>query len=494
MSAERKEAEMREEYDFSKGIRGKYAGKLSHTIIHTGETRRWRNPSVRRLAAGHDPIEVIREKARALVLQGIDSQALKLPIDPFKLAELLSISVVPSQEAREAKTVKGAQNRPRIEYNPSRSPARIRFSICHEIAHTFFPDWMEQVRYRGDQGYHSSENSPSTHELETLCNIGAAELLLPIGSLEADMLGNYISIDKALELRTKYEASVEAVLFRLVGLSSSRFAVFAAKPEGQATSDSLRYRLEYVKSTANWELGLTRGDLLPKESRARHCTVLNTTAKGEEQWLPDGERLRVEMVAAKQYPEDQVLPRVIGIVRPIDVADEGTPCMEMLRGDALQPKGEGNKIVAHVVNDKTPNWGAGFGRALQLKWPKAQHHFKSVFEHRHGSKMGLTAISRVDEDVYTFQMVCQRGYGPSSSTKLRYEALRTCLAQLREAAAEQRASIHMPKIGTGEAGGSWGLISNLISEELCAKGVSVTVYTPIGSSTTQRKKQAGLFD
>jgi hypothetical protein len=34
----------------------------------------------------------------------------------------------------------------------------------------------------------------------------------------------------------------------------------------------------------------------------------------------------------------------------------------------------------------------------------------------------------------------------------------------------------MPKIGAGEAGGSWGLISNLIAEELCTKGIRVTVY------------------
>jgi prephenate dehydrogenase len=51
----------------------------------------------------------------------------------------------------------------------------------------------------------------------------------------------------------------------------------------------------------------------------------------------------------------------------------------------------------------------------------------------------------------------------------------------------------MPKIGTGEAGGSWGLISNLIAEELSAKGVAVTVYETTGKRPS-RNKQTGLFD
>jgi hypothetical protein len=51
----------------------------------------------------------------------------------------------------------------------------------------------------------------------------------------------------------------------------------------------------------------------------------------------------------------------------------------------------------------------------------------------------------------------------------------------------------MPRIGTGEAAGSWGLIVNLISEELCAKGVAVTVYDLPGKENA-RQNQTGLFD
>ncbi len=201
------------------------------------------------------------------------------------------------------------------------------------------------------------------------------------------------------------------------------------------------------------------------------------------------------MVGTAPYLQEgmRTLPRVVGLIRPAESTARQKPTFEMLRGDALQPRGTGEKIVAHVVNDKTANWGAGFGKAVQSKWPIAQQQFKSILEHAHGSKLGLTCLSQVADGMYTFQMVCQRGYGPSPTPRLRYEALRKCLTQLREAAHQRNATVHMPRIGTGEAGGSWGLVSNLIAEELCAKGVEVTVY-----ETTQgrpsRSKQKGLFD
>lgn len=43
-------------------------------------------------------------------------------------------------------------------------------------------------------------------------------------------------------------------------------------------------------------------------------------------------------------------------------------------------------------------------------------------------------------------------------------------------AMEQKASIHMPRIGCGLAGGKWELIEQIIKEELIDKEIAVTVY------------------
>jgi hypothetical protein len=479
---------MRNEYDFSKGVRGKYVGNVIHQLLPPMDRGQWHHPSVRLLAGDRDPVDVIVTKAREIILAAMDSCEISLPVDPFRLAEIRSIPVIPRSDIRDAQTVPGPGGAPVIEYNPNRPRARIRFSLCHELAHTLFPDCTAQVRHR----LFHAQASQTSQELEMLCNLAAAEFLLPLGSVQDDMLKWDLSIDTALSLRLKYEASVEAVLLRLLSFSTSQCAVFAAVGEEVKDVSPPRYRLEYVRSTPNWEPALTRGDYLPEGTAAGDCTAIGFTAKAEEEWVPEEGKFKIEMVGASPYP-NKILPRVVGLFRPVGAQTSNELPIRLLRGDALKPRGPGEKIVAHVVNDKTPNWGAGFGKAVQSKWPAVQEHFRSVFEHWHGSRLGLTALSRVDEDVCTFQMVCQHGYGPSASTRLRYEALRKCLEQLRAAALERNATVHMPKIGTGQAGGSWGLIYSLITEELSAKGVEVTVYeTPAKVETPN--KQVGLFD
>ena len=480
---------MRSEYDFSKAVVGKYAGRVGGEILaKRAPATKWRNPSVLLLAGDRDPVEVVREKARKIVLEAMDAHALTLPIDPFKLASLRSVKVIPSPEVREARTIAGRDHKPVIEYNPTRSKARLRFSIFHELAHTLFPDCLEEVRYRGQ----SASSASATHELEMLCNIAAAEFLLPLGSIQADLENLTLSIDTALQLRTKYEASVEAVLLRLLGLAAHDCAVYSATPDPSLEDGRRRYRLDYIRSTPDWETGLKRGDLLPEGSVAEQCTVIGTTAKGEEQWNEGLGKLRVEMVGATPYHGQEALPRVVGLLMRTADSRLAGPAFEVLRGDALKPRGEGPKIVAHVVSDSSFSWGAGFGKALQTKWPAAQKHFKQVFQEHRGSKLGLTALSKVEETTYAFQMVCQHGFGPSPTTRLRYEALRECLGSLREAARHEMATVHMPRIGAGEAGGSWGLISNLITEELSSEGVSVTIYDLPGK--VQRKATPTLFD
>jgi hypothetical protein len=82
----------------------------------------------------------------------------------------------------------------------------------------------------------------------------------------------------------------------------------------------------------------------------------------------------------------------------------------------------------------------------------------------------------VDNLTLVFSMIAQRGYGASSEPRIRYASLEACLSALANRAKQENASIHMPRIGTGQAGGSWGIISELLEEKLVRQGISVTVY------------------
>jgi len=73
--------------------------------------------------------------------------------------------------------------------------------------------------------------------------------------------------------------------------------------------------------------------------------------------------------------------------------------------------------------------------------------------------------------------VAQRGTRPTDGVPpIRYDALRECLTALAEQAASRSASVHMPRIGCGLAGGSWPEVEAIIDATLLVAGVPVHVY------------------
>jgi O-acetyl-ADP-ribose deacetylase (regulator of RNase III) len=69
-----------------------------------------------------------------------------------------------------------------------------------------------------------------------------------------------------------------------------------------------------------------------------------------------------------------------------------------------------------------------------------------------------------------------------------YEAVREALAELARFARSEGASVHMPRIGCGLAGGTWDRIEPLICQTLVATGVETVVYDlPAGSHDRARQ-------
>ena len=137
----------------------------------------WTDPSVVMFAANADPIEVMMNRARQIVLQAWQEGWTGPPYDQFRLANYLGVDVIPSSDVFDARTVSVGSSRFQIQYEPDKPPNRVRFSIAHEIAHTLFPD-CEAVRHR----LQANETRYDDWQLELLCNIAAAEFLMPVGS------------------------------------------------------------------------------------------------------------------------------------------------------------------------------------------------------------------------------------------------------------------------------------------------------------------------
>jgi len=148
-----------------------------------------------------------------------------------------------------------------------------------------------------------------------------------------------------------------------------------------------------------------------------------------------------------------------------------------MAGDATAPAGSGSKIIAHVCND-AGGWGRGFAAALSHRWPEAEAAYRSWYRAGAdtGFMLGGVRLVSVEPDVRVANMIGQHGYSRPGAPAVRYEALDRALGLLAFVAVELGASVHMPRIGCGLAGGSWDRVEPLIRSNLVKGGVDVTVY------------------
>ncbi len=147
-----------------------------------------------------------------------------------------------------------------------------------------------------------------------------------------------------------------------------------------------------------------------------------------------------------------------------------------LTGDATAPHGTGARIIAHVCND-IGAWGAGFVLAVSRRWSLPEEDFRRWYREGQGFSLGAVRIVPVEPSLYVANMIGQNGIRRAGGLPpIRYDALETCLLALAERAVELSASVHMPRIGCGLAGGKWEKVEPLIVAALVAKNVDVTVY------------------
>ena len=448
--------------------------------------RVWTNASVRNLlkiVGESDPVRAITRRAREAALDAMDKGWTGPPFDPLQLADHLGIAISPRHDVYDARTLPGPAGSVLVEFNPNRPSARVRYSIAHEIAHTLFPDCRDRIRHRSlHNELHGDE-----WQLEAICNVGAAELLMPLGSLKSAKDSD-LTIEALLALRRQFEVSMEALLIRMVRLTDAPAAMFCAS-RFETRPHQGRFLLSYTIASQGWP-GITFDeDAPPSNTVLSECTAIGYTAAATESW--GRTRVHVEAVGISPYPGSR-FPRVVGVVKPTAklAADRSrATSLRFVRGDALDPRGTGLRMVVHIVNDKTPNWGGGgFAEALKKRWPAAQADFRRqmIAHHRHSLALGNARICKLPDGVLVASVVAQKGYGESVSPRVRYTALRKGLETVAEAAAQEGATVHMPRIGTGQGGGSWSVIEDILQATFGEKSVPVTVYDLPGAPSPPR--------
>lgn len=424
----------------------------------------WTNASVRAFAKNADPLAAIQEAARALVLKAREKGWEGPPFNPLRIADMLEVQIEANSSVADARLV-ATKSGPKIEFNPQQPRERVRFSIAHEIAHLLFPDWSEQIRNRG------GDKTSDDWQLEMLCNLAASEFVLPIGSLSA--ASEIPPIEELMRQRRKYDVSAEAFLIRLVKISSQPIGIFVSS--STVSDDGARhYKIDYFVSSPTAPKIRLSGMPIPKESIVHRCTAIGHTDRAVESWVTDTPT-QIECVGLTAYPGN-VYPRVAGLVR-FDQPQENHVAIRLLHGNVLEPRNGGKKIICQLVNDKAVKWGGGVSRKIAKRFPEAEEVYtEQVIQIPQRDRLGRVIFSQVNKDLTIASLIGQEGFGQSLFPRIRYSALQTCLEQVADRAESIGASIHMPKIGTGSAGGDWSTIEEMLDDVMVRKGLFVTVY------------------
>ncbi len=199
--------------------------------------RRYSDPDILSLARQTggliDPRFTIRMQARQLLDKLLSYPGVPAnPLERLKiLASLNGIKIRPMNiETYQKEKRDAALYRTEVGwlllYNPNRLARRLLFTIAHEIIHTLFPNSVTGARFRTI----TNPDSREANELERLCDLGAAELVMPVEDFQTQANGCY-TLHNLETLLGYFGTSFEATAYRM-----------ASAHPGFAVSGLLRFR------------------------------------------------------------------------------------------------------------------------------------------------------------------------------------------------------------------------------------------------------------
>lgn len=151
--------------------------------------------------------------------------------------------------------------------------------------------------------------------------------------------------------------------------------------------------------------------------------------------------------------------------------------IQYIKGDATSPEGLENKIIVHVCND-IGGWGKGFVMAISKKWKTPEKQYRDWFKSKNDFELGKVQFVQVEEDLWVANLIGQHKINKDENGEapIRYHAIEEGLEAVSDFAKTNNASVHMPRIGCGLAGGKWEMIEPIILKTLSSHDIKVVVY------------------
>ncbi|WP_343585003.1 Appr-1-p processing protein [Flavobacterium sp.] len=151
--------------------------------------------------------------------------------------------------------------------------------------------------------------------------------------------------------------------------------------------------------------------------------------------------------------------------------------IQYIKGDATSPEGTENKIIVHVCND-IGGWGKGFVMAISKRWKTPEKQYREWFKSKNDFELGKVQFIQVEEDLWVANLIGQHKINKDENggAPIRYQAIEEGLGAVSDFAKTNNASVHMPRIGCGLAGGKWEMIEPIILKTLSSQDIKVVVY------------------
>jgi Zn-dependent peptidase ImmA (M78 family) len=284
-------------------------------LADTGEHK-----SIAALLAEYKGERDVKKLIRRLARQKVDSAKMKgWKGPPFCPKEFTSIFGIRCKKVNhdidgDGRILLGRDGKPIIEYHSNRLPERQRFTIFHEFAHTLFPDFCKFLpHHQSDQ----TTASAAEKKFEYLCDVAASEMLFPMQEFSRDLEGfKSFSFDAVHELRKRYDASIDATIYRMIDLTQTVpcAAVFLTDQKGKHSGRGPLW----VKNTAAnslFKCFIRPGETPPATSVAVQCyrNGMEVTKSVRETWWIQGNP-RTWLVQAAKLPSIPDVPAYAKVV------------------------------------------------------------------------------------------------------------------------------------------------------------------------------------
>jgi hypothetical protein len=187
--------------------------KVRACFPHSSRISRYSSPLsialVEATPGAKDPVDAITKRARELVRH---SGITEPPFPPAEFARLRKVRSIEYRNMEEDGRLIANGTGFKMELRIDRPFQRTNFTCAHEIGHTFFYEAVPKMKYE------RMTEVIRDDEEETLCNVAASELLMPLWSIKSVTSDYRPSPKSLLEISRIYDTSLTATAIRLLAL------------------------------------------------------------------------------------------------------------------------------------------------------------------------------------------------------------------------------------------------------------------------------------